>query len=73
MDENVDALVRAFASDNDGVIVAADEGGAVNGPAATQTAMASSATPATVRVVLLRMHWGIYPTDHASFLFPYHA
>ena len=28
----MDALVRAFASDNDGVIVAADEGGVVNGP-----------------------------------------
>ena len=30
----MDALVRAFASDDDGVIVAADEGGVVNGPAA---------------------------------------
>ena len=30
----MDALVTAFASDNDGVIVAADEGGVVNGPAA---------------------------------------
>ena len=30
----MDALVRAFASDNDGVIVAADEGGVVNNPAA---------------------------------------
>ena len=28
----MDALIRAFASDNDGVIVAADEGGVVNGP-----------------------------------------
>ena len=28
----MDALVRAFASDNDDVIVAADEGGVVNGP-----------------------------------------
>ena len=28
----MDALVRAFASDNDGVIVAADEGGAAHGP-----------------------------------------
>ena len=34
VEDNVDALVRAFASDNDGVIVAADEGGVVNGPAA---------------------------------------
>jgi len=32
VEDNVDALVRAFASDNDGVIVAADEGGVVNGP-----------------------------------------
>ena len=30
----MDALVRAFPSDNDGVIVAADEGAVVNGPAA---------------------------------------
>ena len=28
----MDALIRAFASDNDGVIVAADKGGVVNGP-----------------------------------------
>ena len=28
----MDALVRAFASDDDDVIVAADEGGVVNGP-----------------------------------------
>ena len=28
----MDALVRAFASDNGGVIVATDEGGVVNGP-----------------------------------------
>ena len=28
----MDALVRAFASDNNGVIVAADEGSMVNGP-----------------------------------------
>ena len=32
VEDNMDALVRAFASDNDGVIVAADEGGVVNGP-----------------------------------------
>ena len=32
VEDNVDALIRAFASDNDGVIVAADEGGVVNGP-----------------------------------------
>ena len=32
MEDNVDALVRAFASDNDGVIVAGDEGGVGNGP-----------------------------------------
>ena len=31
----MDALVRAFASDNDGVIVAVDEGGVVNDPDAT--------------------------------------
>ena len=30
-DDNVDALVRAFTSDDDGVIVAADEGDVVNG------------------------------------------
>lgn len=30
--DNMDALVRAFASDNDGVIVATDEGGVLNGP-----------------------------------------
>ena len=41
--------------------------------AATQTAMASPAAPAAARVVLLRMHWGIYPTDCASFLLPYPA
>ena len=35
VEDNVDALVRAFASDNDGVIVAADEGGVVNVPDAT--------------------------------------
>ena len=34
VEDNVDALIRAFASDNDGVIVAADEGGVVNSPAA---------------------------------------
>ena len=28
----MDALIRAFALDNDDVIVAADEGGVVNGP-----------------------------------------
>ena len=32
MEDNVDALVRAFASDDDDAIVAADEGGVVNGP-----------------------------------------
>ena len=31
----MDALVRAFASDNDGVIVAVDEGGVVNVPDVT--------------------------------------
>ena len=30
--DNMDALVRAFASDDDDAIVAADEGGMVNGP-----------------------------------------
>ena len=32
MEDNVDALIRAFASDNFDVIVAADEGSVVNGP-----------------------------------------
>ena len=32
VEDNVDALVRAFASDNDGVVVAANEGDVVNGP-----------------------------------------
>ena len=32
VEDNVDALIRAFASDNDGVVIAADEGGVVNGP-----------------------------------------
>ena len=32
MEDNVDTLVRAFALDDDDMIVAADEGGAVNGP-----------------------------------------
>ena len=32
VEDNVDALIRAFALDNDGVIVAANEGGAVHGP-----------------------------------------
>ena len=32
VEDNVDALIRAFTSDNDGVIVAADEGGVVNDP-----------------------------------------
>ena len=31
VEDNVDALVRAFTSDDDGVIVAADEGDVVNG------------------------------------------
>ena len=30
VEDNVDALVRAFASNDDGVIVAADEGGVVD-------------------------------------------
>ena len=30
----MDALVRAFASDNDNVVVAADDGDVVNGPGA---------------------------------------
>src|SRR4051812_20929268 len=34
VEDNVDALVRAFASDNHSVIAAADEGGMVNGPEA---------------------------------------
>ena len=35
VEDNVDALFRAFASDDDGVVVAADEGGVVNGPDAS--------------------------------------
>ena len=31
LEDNIDALVRAFTSDGDGVIVAADEGDMVNG------------------------------------------
>ena len=31
VEDNVDALVRAFTSDDDGVVVAADEGDMVNG------------------------------------------
>ena len=34
MEDNVDTLVRAFALDDDDMIVAADEGGAANGPVA---------------------------------------
>ena len=34
VEDNVDALVRAFASDNDNMVVAADEGDVVNGPGA---------------------------------------
>ena len=36
MEDNVDALVRAFTADNDGVVMVADEGGVVNGPNATE-------------------------------------
>ena len=32
MEDNVDALVRAFASDDDDAVLAAVEGGVVNGP-----------------------------------------
>ena len=32
VEDNVHALVKAFTSDDDDVIVAADEGGVVNGP-----------------------------------------
>ena len=35
MEDYVDALIRAFASDNDDAIVTADEGGAMGGPDAT--------------------------------------
>ena len=35
VEDNMDALVRAFASDDDDAIVAADKGGVVNGPDAT--------------------------------------
>ena len=34
VEDNVDALVRAFTAAADGVVVAADEGGVVNGPGA---------------------------------------
>ena len=34
VEDNVDALVRAFTADDDGVVVVADEGGVVNGPGA---------------------------------------
>ena len=34
VEDNVDALVRAFASDNDNAVVAVDEGDVVNGPGA---------------------------------------
>ena len=34
VDDNVDALVRAFASDDDGVVVATNEGGVVDEPGA---------------------------------------
>ena len=34
VEDNVDALVRAFTADDDGVVVVADEGGMVNGPGA---------------------------------------
>ena len=34
VEDNMDALVRAFTADDDGVVVAADEGGVVNGPGA---------------------------------------
>ena len=34
VEDNMDALVRAFTTDDDGVVVAADEGGVVNGPGA---------------------------------------
>ena len=32
VEDNVDALVRAFTADDDGLVVVADEGGVVNGP-----------------------------------------
>ena len=32
VEDNMDTLIRAFASDNNDTIVAADEGGVVNGP-----------------------------------------
>ena len=34
VEDNMDALVRAFTADDDGVVVAADESGVVNGPGA---------------------------------------
>ena len=34
VEDNVDALIRAFASDDDGVVVAANEGGVVDEPGA---------------------------------------
>ena len=34
VEDNVDALLRAFTADDDGVVMVADEGGVVNGPGA---------------------------------------
>ena len=34
VEDNMDALVRAFTADDDGVVLAANEGGVVNGPGA---------------------------------------
>ena len=72
----MDALIRAFASDNDGVVVAADEGGAAHGPDAAggdadsdgEFSGASSGSGGALEDAL-----GDYPTDCASFLFPYPA
>ena len=76
VEDNVDALVRAIDSDDDDAIVAADEGGVVNGPDAaggdadsdgefSDASNGSGGAPEDA--------WGIYPTDCASFLLPYPA
>src|SRR4051812_45371057 len=74
--DNVDAVVRAFASDDDDVIAAADEGGVVNGLGAAggdahgdgEFSDASDGSGG-----LLRTHWGICPTKYMSLLSFYPA
>ena len=53
VDDNVDALVRSFASDDDAVVVVADEGGVVDdGGGAQATTMVPTAHPGTIRKTL---------------------